>query len=174
MMAKALEEEPIDGSRLCLACGLCCQGLLHDWALLRDGEVEAARRLGLRPAADQGEASFPLPCPCHRDGRCTVYGERLSPCREYRCKLLRGYQIGRVSWEEGLRRVEQARQLVAAIQNRLGSPDEVEGNVWQRIRAAGSGPFAGDAELRLDVAALLTQCQRHFWNRAKPERTFGP
>lgn len=173
-MIQGQGDEPIDGSRLCLACGLCCQGLLHDWAQLRDGEVEAARRLGLSPATDRGEASFPLPCPCHRDDRCSVYGERLSPCREYRCKLLRGYLSGQVAWEEGLRRVEQAKQLVAAIQNRLGSPDEVEGSVWQQIRAAGSGPFAGDADLRLDVAALLTQCQRHFWNRAKPERTFGP
>lgn len=168
---------PTDGSRLCLACGLCCQGLLHDWALLRDGEVEAAQRLGLRPAPDRGEASFPLPCPCHRDGRCTVYGERLSPCREYRCKLLRGCLTGRVAWEEGLRRVEQAKRLVAAIRLRLDGANtapETEGSVWQRIRAAGSGPFAGDAQLRLDVAALLTQCQRHFWNRAEPMRTFGP
>lgn len=162
-------EEPIDGSGLCLACGLCCQGLLHDWAQLREGEVEAAQRLGLRPA-EQGAAAFALPCPCHRDGSCTVYAERLSPCRDYRCKLLRGYLAGQVALEDGLRRVEQVKQLVAAIQNRLGSPDEVEGSVWQRIRAAGSGPFAGDADLRLNVAALLTQCQRHFWNRS---RTFG-
>lgn len=177
MTAEGRAEEPVDGSRLCLACGLCCQGLLHDWALLRDGEVEAARRLGLRPAADHGEASFPLPCPCFQDGRCSVYAERLSPCREYRCKLLRGYLTGRVAWEEGLRRVEQTKRLVAAIRLRLDGPEgaqEAEGSVWQRLRAAGSGPFTGDADLRLDVAALLTQCQRHFWNRAKPERTFGP
>lgn len=160
-------DEPIDGSRLCLACGLCCQGLLHDWAQLRDGEAEAAQRLGLRPA-EQGEAAFALPCPCHRNGCCTVYGERLSPCREYRCKLLRGYLAGQLAWEEGLRRIEQAKRLVAAIRRRLGSS---EGSVWQQLRAAGSGT---DPEVRLDAAALLTHCQRHFWTRKEPKRTLGP
>jgi len=165
-------DEPIDGSRLCLVCGLCCQGLLHDRAVLRQGEAAVAERLGLHPVADGEEISFPLPCPCHRDGFCSVYAERLSPCREYRCKLLRGYLAGRIGWEEGMRRVEQAKRLVATIQRRLDVPEG--GSVWQHIRAAGPGPFEGDADLRLDVAALLTQCQRHFWNRAKPERTFGP
>jgi Fe-S-cluster containining protein len=143
----------------------------------RDGEIEAARSLGLQAAADRGETSFSLPCPCLRDGRCAVYAERPSPCREYRCKLLRGYLSGQVSWEEGLRRVELAKRLVAAIRRRLDGPGDVTGaeeSVWQRLRAASSGPLAGDADLRLDVAALLTQCQRHFWNRAKPERTFAP
>lgn len=159
-MIRRQGEEPVDGSRLCLACGLCCQGLLHDWAVLRDGEAEAARRLGLVPS-DRGEEGFALPCPCHRDGRCTVYAERLSPCREYRCKLLRGYLDGQVGWEEGLRRVEQARRLIAAIRGRLGDSGL---SVWHQLRAA--GPI--DPEVRMDAAALLAHCQRHFWTRTRP------
>jgi Fe-S-cluster containining protein len=158
-----MTEEPVDGSRLCLACGLCCQGLLHEWAVLRDGEIETARRLGLRPAADRGEASFPLPCPCHRDGRCTVYGERPSPCREYRCKLLRGYLDGQVAWEDGLRRVEQAQRLIAEIRGRIGSPQAGAG-IWQQLRAVGPGAAP---EVRLDMAALLIVCQKHFWTEAE-------
>lgn len=167
-MTRGQGDEPVDGSRLCLACGLCCQGLLHDRAQLRNGEAEAARRLGLRLASLE-EAAFSLPCPCHHEGRCTVYAERLSPCREYRCKLLRGYLSGRIAWEEGLRRVEQAKRLVAAIRVRLGGSEE--GSVWQQLCAA--SPLAGDPELRLDVAALLALCQRHFWNRARPGRALG-
>ncbi len=152
------EDEPVDGSRLCLACGLCCQGLLHDWAQLRDGEVEAAQRQGLSTKTQQG-AAFSLPCPCYRDGRCTVYQERLSPCREYRCKLLRGYLGGKVTWAEGLRRVEQAKRLISAIRGRIGTP-EAAASIWQQLRALGSGT---DPEVRMDMAALLTHCKRHFW-----------
>lgn len=160
---------PIDGSRLCLACGLCCQGLLHDRARLRDDEVEEAQRLGLH-SAEQGETAFSLPCPCHREGRCTVYAERLSPCREYRCKLLRGYLAGQVAWAEGLRRVEQAKRLVAGLQRRIGAPEAGTG-IWQQLRALGAGT---DPEMRMDAAALLTHCQRHFWTRTAPKKTMGP
>jgi uncharacterized protein len=165
--------EPIDGSRLCLACGLCCQGLLHHWASLRNDEVEAAQRLGLHTDVQKGEAQFSLPCPCHRDGRCTVYAERLSPCREYRCKLLRGHLAGRIPWAAALRRVEQAKRLITAIRVRLGIPEPGAG-IWQQLRAADARAGVLDADVQLEVAALLTLCQRHFWNRAKPTRTFGP
>jgi hypothetical protein len=166
-------EQPTDGSRLCLACGLCCQGLLHDQARLRKGEAAAARRLGLDVGARQGEAMFSLPCACHRDGRCTVYQDRLSPCREYRCKLLRACEAGQVTWEDGLRRVEQAKRLVASIRGRLGVPEAGAG-LWRQLREAGSGLDAADAEARLDVATLLTLCQQHFWDRSGPRETFGP
>ncbi len=171
-MKPAGESEPsVDGSRLCLACGLCCQGLLHDWVRLRNVEVEPARRLGLSIEMRQGEAMFAQPCPCHQGGRCMVYQERPSPCREYRCKLLRGCLSGKVSWEEGLLRVEQAQRLVAAIRGRLGAP-RPGASLWQQVRE--DGTFAGDSEARLEIAALLTQCQRHFWMRAEPRRALAP
>lgn len=115
---------------------------------------------------------FSLPCPCHRDSRCTIYQERLSPCREYRCKLLRGYLSGQMPLEEGLRRVEQAKRLVAAIRNRLGAP-EAGASIWQQLRQTDSAAIAADEEVRLEIAALLIQCQRHFWNKAKPNKSFG-
>ena len=157
------QAEPVDGSRLCLACGLCCQGLLHDWARLRDDEVEAAQRLGLHTETQQGRPAFALPCPCHRDDRCTIYQERLSPCSEYRCKLLRGYLDGRAGWEESLRRVELAKQLIAAIRGRIG-PAQPGVSLWQQLRTLD----IPDPELRLDMAALLIHCQKHFWMQAEP------
>jgi uncharacterized protein len=163
------EAEPVDGSRLCLACGLCCQGLLHDWAQINENEIEDARRLGLRTQVEQGEASFSLPCPCHRSGRCTIYQERLSPCREYRCKLLRGYLAGEVTLDAGLRRVEQVKQLIAAIRHRLGVPEE-GASIWQQLRTAPSGNVAADGALQLESAALLVQCRKHFWNPAESRR----
>ncbi len=162
-----------DGSPLCLACGLCCEGLLHDWAQLEPGETAAAERLGLPTFAHPQGPGFTLPCPRHREGRCTVYDERPSPCRGYRCKLLRRYLAGEVTWEEGLRRIEQVKRLVAAVRRRTGAGEE-GGSVWQQLRAfETAGPAALEAELRLDLAALLVQCQRHFDNQAQPTRICG-
>ncbi len=156
------EAEAVDGARLCLACGLCCLGLLHEWARLQEREIPAAHELGLRPEVLPDGPAFALPCPCHQDGRCTVYEQRLSPCREYRCKLLREYQDGQVTWDEGLRRVRRAQQLVAALRQRLGSPKT--GGIWQQIRAAASQAVA-EPETQLDVAALSVHCQRYFWRQ---------
>ena len=164
---------PPDGSRLCLACGLCCQGLLHEWAQLDPGETADAERLGLPTFLHPQGPGFTLPCPRHREGRCTVYDERPSPCRGFRCKLLRRYLAGEVAWEEGLRRIEQVKQLVAAIRRRAGA-GEGEASIWRQLRAfEEASPDALEAELRLDLAALLLQCQRHFDNKAEPTRIRG-
>jgi Fe-S-cluster containining protein len=162
--------QPVDGSQLCLACGLCCQGLLHDWARIETQEIAAAQKLGMHTEMHPDGAAFSLPCPCHRDGRCAVYEERPSPCREYRCKLLRGYQAGQVSWNEALHRVQRARQLMASLRGRLGLPET--GSVWRQVRTVDLTP--ADAEAQLDVAALSAHCLRHFWNRPPAVRSVAP
>lgn len=159
--------QPADGSQLCLACGLCCHGLLHDWARIEKQEIAAAQKLGMHTEIHPDGAAFSLPCPCHQDGRCAVYEERLSPCREYRCKLLRGYQAGQVSWNEALRRVQRARQLMASLRGRLGLPET--GSVWQQVRTADLLP----PEAQLDIAALSAHCRRHFWTRPPVARSLG-
>jgi uncharacterized protein len=166
-----MKREAADGSRLCLACGLCCQGLLHDHARLDASEVELARGLGLCTSDSPQGPLFDLPCPHHQGGRCTVYEERPSPCRDYRCKLLRRYLAGEVTWEEGIRRVEQARRLTTEIRRRIGAP-ESGASVWQQLRACPAAT-AADPELRMDVAALLALCQRHFHDRAEPRNVLG-
>jgi hypothetical protein len=164
---------PPDGSHLCLACGLCCQGLLHEWAQLEPGETAAAERLGLPTFVHPKGPGFTLPCPCHREGRCTVYDERPGSCRGFRCKLLRRYVAGEIAWEEGLRRIEQVKRLVAAVRRRTGG-GEGDSSVWRQLRAfEEASPDALEPELRLDLAALLLQCQRHFDDRAEPTRIHG-
>ena len=151
-----------DGSRLCLSCGLCCQGVLHDWAKIEEDEIGLAERLELRTASRPEGHVFALPCHHHRDDACTVYDQRPSPCRGYRCKLLLGYLAGEVSWDESLQRVEQVKRLIGTIRSRLGS-SPAEGSVWRQLRETGDG---GDTALSLDVASLLALCRRHFQDQA--------
>jgi len=162
-----------DGSRLCLACGLCCQGMLHDWAKLAPGEIEAAERHGLQAFTHQDGPAFRLPCPRHRGGLCTIYEERPAACRGYQCKLLRRYLAGEISTEDSLVRIEQMKRLVADIRRRMVAGEDGV-SIWHQLHAfEEASPSALDAGLKLDVAALLVQCQRHFAERAEPMRTWS-
>lgn len=162
----------LDGSRLCMACGLCCQGLLHDWAKLEPGEIEAAERLGLKSFVHQDGPAFRLPCPCHRDDRCTIYEERPGSCRGYQCKLLRRYLAGEASAEDSLSRIEQVKRLLANIRRRIDAREDGL-SIWNQHHVfKEASPAALDEDLELDLAALLVQCQRHFANQVEPKRVW--
>ncbi len=98
-----------DGSALCLACGLCCRGLLHKKAVLEEGEV--ARFEGvLEVVQEDGAAYFRLPCPqIGEDNACKIYevGRPLA-CGRFRCKVLREYLEGERELEEALEVVKRA------------------------------------------------------------------
>ena len=128
-----------DGSHLCLACGLCCHGLLHDRAQLEPGEIEPMERLGLKSFVQHDGLAFRLPCPRHQDGRCTIYEERPAACRGFQCKLLRRYLAGEISAEDSLVRIEQVKRLLADIRRRMDAGEDgtcVDGiSVWHQLHA---------------------------------------
>lgn len=167
MMPVEPAEGPIDGSRLCLACGLCCQGILHDWVKVESDESGRMERLGLSITARSLGVGFALPCSCFREEKCAAYSDRPRSCSRYQCKLLRRHLSGEVAWEEGFKRVEQTKRLIAGIRGRLGRTEQ-RTSIWQQLR---SSPAAtADPELRTDTAALLALCQRHFWTQPDPTR----
>lgn len=100
-----------DGSALCTACGFCCDGLLHDRAVLNDDEVEFATALGLGVANEKGPNFFFLPCPKLENRCCSVYLTRPRTCGSYRCRLLKGFEAGDVSLDQALAKVTSVRQL---------------------------------------------------------------
>ncbi len=161
-----------DGSSLCLACGICCQGGLHCGARVEDGEGQAVRALGLTVAASAEGPIFCLPCPLHQENRCTVYAGRPSACRSYQCKLLRRYLAGQATWDECIRRVELAKDLLARVRRRTAAGPT--GNVWEKLRSLAAGTIVADRELLMDALALLTLGKQHFRNRAKPTEILGP
>lgn len=107
------------GSDLCTACGLCCTGLLFDVAPLEEPELPLAEKLRLPLACNQYHDAFQLPCPCHRDRRCTVYETRFSVCSSYECGLLRRHKAGEVPIGEALARVERVLRLVEDVRRRV-------------------------------------------------------
>lgn len=153
-----------DGSRLCLECGLCCNGVLHGYVKLRPDEIPGLRRSGLLIVESEAGPSFRQPCLCYQDDHCTVYAERPRSCRGYRCKLLDRYESGELTWEKSSQRVRQAKELVASLLRRLEPEGSVE-ELWQRVHAlgnAGSAATAEQRELLLDAVTLRVVLQTHF------------
>lgn len=176
--AEELAPAPTDASRLCLACGICCQGLLHDTVVLLPDEEPLAQRLGLAVVPGTAYPLFSLPCPCHREGQCAVYAERPTTCRTYQCKLLECHLAGEISLERALRLVEQVKHLVGRLERRLERAVPVAG-FWQRLRRFLDDETAGDiqtisemlggSEALLDVTSLRVLIRQEFKDRTTPE-----
>jgi hypothetical protein len=163
-------EEPLDGSPLCLECGLCCHGALHHYAVLREDEVEAANQLGLKVERQRDYLGFVLPCSKIDGNRCTIYEQRLSTCSSYRCGLLERYRDRRISLEDALPLVAEARRLFAAAQAMLPSGTSFRTARWRwRRRSRGEPGGEIDSAERpileqsfLRIALLDRFLDRHF------------
>lgn len=158
------------GSSLCLACGLCCEGILYTHAVVKPDEIEHVRALGLTVETFGDTLGCRQPCPLYREQRCSAYPNCLSICKVYQCVMLKNYLAGGITCEEGLQTVQRARELLAAVLEQLPvgySFDQLRKEMEQDWDS-GRGIF-GSAELRqanaaflLTLAKLTRYLHRHF------------
>ena len=165
-----------DGSTFCLACGLCCDGVLYAHVVVKPDEIEHVRTLGLTIETIGDHFGFRQPCPLYREQHCSVYPNHPSTCRSYRCDLLKKYLAGAIPFEQGAQTVRRTRELFAAVLEQLpagysfGELQRVMEQDWD----SGRGPF-GSAEMRqsnaeflLTVVKLAMYARKHF---GKPKET---
>jgi hypothetical protein len=142
-------------SRLCQACGFCCDGTLFDGIPLTEDDVVLVTRVRLPISRDGGRPTLRSPCPAHL-GACTVYESRPSTCRAYQCQLVNRLEEGDLDLAGALLRVERLRALVDAIRPHLGDAGE---SFWERADALQARPFAWQIEpeneaLMIQIATL--------------------
>lgn len=106
-------------SDLCVKCGLCCSGALFDFGPLSEDEAPGARDAGMDVIERDGKTAFNLPCPCLDGAFCTVYHQRPSTCRTYRCTLLRSLEAGMITFAEAEQRIEQGLKALADLEAQL-------------------------------------------------------
>ena len=99
--------------RLCLACGLCCNGVIFANVRLQPGDdAERLRSLGLPVQPPRSVRQPPLvsqPCAALDGCRCRIYAERPQYCRHFECVLFKSVAAGRTQPAEALRIVGAAR-----------------------------------------------------------------
>ncbi|MEO5898605.1 MAG: YkgJ family cysteine cluster protein [Ilumatobacteraceae bacterium] len=144
--------DDVDGSVLCLSCGMCCDGSIFRAVQLRPDEMDEARRHQVRliDKADRasGDAAMEEPCVLFQGGCCSTYGEwRPRACDDYRCGVLADYVARRRSLEESQTLLASYR----AARTKLDGVDDA------RILA---GDLPVDQLLALAVLKVLRH--RHF------------
>lgn len=117
------------GSNLCLACGLCCRGVVTTYAYLMPNEVEKAKSLNLSVCRQDSRDAFDLPCEHHLDGQCSIYENRFKVCEAYQCELLKRLLAEAVSFDEALKIVRIIQELESDIYQFLGPPNQSK-NIW--------------------------------------------
>ena len=116
----ALSEIAAAASRLCLACGLCCNGVLFQIVRLQPGDsVKQLEALGLKLNRKKHEPYFRQPCRLLNDCTCTQYAARPSRCRLFECELLRRLAENAVSESYARQCIDEARRQVAEVECRL-------------------------------------------------------
>jgi Fe-S-cluster containining protein len=128
---------PPDGSGLCTNCGICCSGVLFDTAPVEEDERKRLVAHGLTiHEAEEGDAEKPyFTLGCVRfDGRCcTIYDARPAICQRYRCRLLRKFDAGEVSYDDALKRVAEAKRLLQELPESLRATDKSAGHQWSQL-----------------------------------------
>lgn len=116
-------------SQLCLACGICCNGVLfRDVELHPVDDARALESLGLPLERLRTKTRFAQPCTALcPDNRCRLYADRPSHCRDFECALFKKVAGGEVEPDTALRVIRQALRLADRIKQllrELGNRDE--------------------------------------------------
>ena len=154
------------GSELCVQCGLCCTGALHNFAVLQPDETDFARELGLTLRTD-GRPGFALPCRWLKGSACSIYDRnRPRVCGSYKCQLLLDLEQDATTFDRSVAKVRTAKMLFEQAQECMP-----EGLTFPEARAQHAGPPRADEgsserqsemKLRLAVTAVTLYLDRNF------------
>jgi hypothetical protein len=102
-MTGVVTTAPQEEQRICVACGMCCDGTLFLHAHLDPGETgNLPERIEENTYSKEGKDYFRLPC-LYFDRKCTIYDlKRANVCSEYRCQLLKDFADKRIALEDAL------------------------------------------------------------------------
>ena len=120
---------PPPATRLCAACGMCCDGVLFHSVLLQSGEsARAFSALGLKIKRQKGREYFRQPCPAHHGCSCAIYEQRPSRCRLFNCRQLLRVASGTTAESRALEIIGEARGLVGRVNALIGRVAETNPN----------------------------------------------
>jgi len=159
------------GSALCLACGLCCNGVLHPYVAVAPQERDLVQSLGLRVEPCGQGLGFRLPCSLLREGRCLIYAQaRPQVCGEYQCHLLERHRAGLITLDQAGRILQRMGERQAEVVAQLPAGYSLD-QVWRELGEGldGGSALPGTPLMRhlhgqwlLSVSRMLRYARRHF------------
>ena len=150
-----------DGSELCVACGICCDGILFSSVTITDpSEAERVRALRIPVHVVDERHFFDQPCSALGDNGCSIYTERPLLCHAYRCLLLKQVDAGTMPLANALRIVEAARRREVEIRALMNQDVATDGTPLVQLYRQ----FQLDNHDRLDEPEsreLIKRFERH-------------
>lgn len=108
------QDNLINGETLCKECGLCCQGIFHPYANLKDKEDKNFAK-DFHAIIEQYNSLehevFLLPCPAFTN-LCSVYPKRPSVCQKHQCNLLKDVSSDEIDLVKALEVVVNIKDII--------------------------------------------------------------
>jgi Fe-S-cluster containining protein len=121
--------------KLCLSCGLCCNGVLFANVKLQPADrAKVLLKLGIPVQSTGVREKFHQPCVALSNCTCAIYKNRPTHCRSFECLLYKHVQSGEVSSLRALKRVKEARGAAAEVERLLEQLGDTDGGRPLRIR----------------------------------------
>jgi hypothetical protein len=114
--------EESSAQKLCLSCGLCCDGSLFVRMPLHPGEEIGFLPVSNDPSTEEidGRLTFILPCHHHKNLRCDIYQSvRPEICGQFQCKLLQKYIHDKISYSNALEIIRATIELRDQVRAQL-------------------------------------------------------
>ena len=156
---------PSAASRLCAACGMCCNGVMFDLVRLQPGDSpRALAALGLKVKRKRGQSHLVQPCPAHCESQCSIYAARPERCRVFECRQLQRVASGEITEGMAREKIGEAVRLVAEVNVlllRVGGTNAKRA-LSQRCETAMSEALDVDDEALVETRSRLTRAKREL------------
>ena len=155
---------PPDAARLCLDCGLCCNGVLFDRVYLQRGDIpKALTSQGLKIKKGQW---FNQPCTALCGTLCRLYQDRPARCRLFECRQFQQVAAGLISYESAADRIRSVKIQLAELENLLAGcgGGNVRKPLAQRYATVVEASLSGivNPVLTAAMAQLQADLNAHF------------
>jgi Fe-S-cluster containining protein len=163
-------------TRLCTACGMCCDGTMFQIVKMQPGDCAAElAKLGMKIRNKDGEFHMEQPCPALKELKCTIYDKRPTRCRLFVCQQLRLLESSETTETDAMAMIVETRALAAHVRDLIeqcGLREDGQA-LPERFERLMSTPV--DAKLEPELAAArenLENAMREL--RAVINREFRP
>jgi uncharacterized protein len=152
-------------ARLCLDCGLCCNGVLFDNVRLQPGDTaKALTAQGLKIKKGQ---FFKQPCSGLNGALCTLYQNRPTRCRAFVCGQFKAVAARDVDFATAAGRIAEVRHGVAEVERLLSGTAgyNLRKPLAQRFATAMGAELEEGQRVELDAAMSTLQEKLTTWFR---------
>lgn len=131
-------------TRLCTACGLCCNGVMfHTVRLQSNDSAPELSALGIKLKRKNRQDWLLQPCPAYQGGQCSIYARRPERCRLFECRQLQRVGKGEITEAMALQKIGEVQRRAAQLDalSRRADGSSRKGPLSKRCDTALAEPF---------------------------------